>query len=192
AIKGMLIAKIRNRALGIVLALLLAGGGLGAWRGFAPRTDSANSSPVPTLGDEGPAVGGGDGEGVQAKAPAPIAGPTALVRGKVLDAAGHAVPFAMVTALVRRPFQPGEHGLRDEVVARGQADEQGEFRLRVPADFPTWFPERQVVLVAKAPGPAPLTTLVRLADPGATHGDLQLTTAGRVAPGRWLAPDAAA
>jgi RNA polymerase sigma factor (sigma-70 family) len=118
--------------------------------------------------------------------------PMLPVAGRVLDAAGRAVPFAAVTALVRRPFRPGEHGLRDEVVARGHADEKGAFRLRVPADFPTWFPERQVVLVAKASGHAPFTTLVRLAEQGATEVDLRLTAAPRVVRGRLLAPDGAA
>src|SRR5262249_40521491 len=87
---------------------------------------------------------------------------------------------------------PAEQALRDEVVARGQTDEQGTFRLRVPADFPTWFPERQVVLVAKAPGRAPLTTLVRLVQQGDTEVDLRLTTTERVVRGRLLAPDGAA
>src|SRR5262249_34330735 len=124
--------------------------------------------------------------------PVQVAEPTVLIRGKVVDAAGRAVPFATVTALVRRPFQPGEHGLRDEVVARGQADEQANFRLHVPAHFPTWFPERQVVVVAKAPGHAPLTTIVRLAEQGDTEVDLRLTAAERVVRGRLLAPDGTA
>src|SRR5262249_41668583 len=60
------------------------------------------------------------------------------------------------------------------------------------AHFPTWFPERQVVLVAKAPEHAPHTTLVRLAEQGATQVDLRLTTAERVVRGRLLDPDGAA
>src|SRR5262249_25887324 len=134
----------------------------------------------------------GGGKIAQPEVPAQTDGPTTLVRGKVLDADGKPVPSATITALVRRPFRPGEHALRDEVVARGQADEQANFRLRVPAQFPTWFPERQVVLVAKAQGHAPLTTLVRLMEQGATEVELRLTAAERVVRGRLLDPDGAA
>src|SRR5262249_28735069 len=118
--------------------------------------------------------------------------PVLPVAGRVLDADGKPLPFAAVTALVRRPFQPGEHGLRDEVLARGQTDEQGNFRLRVPADFPTWFPERQVVLVAKAPRHPPFTTVVRLAEQEATEVDLRLTAKECVVRGRLLDPDGVA
>jgi RNA polymerase sigma factor (sigma-70 family) len=117
--------------------------------------------------------------------------PMLPVAGRVLDAGGKPVPFAAVTALVRRSFRPGEHGLRDEVVAQGKADKQGAFCLRVPAHFPTWFPERQVVLVAESPGRAPRTTIVRLAERGATNVDLSLT-AEQVVRGRLLTPDGAA
>src|SRR5262249_1731903 len=178
-----------SRALGILLALVLLGGSLGAWRMFAPRTDPANPGVITLPADEPPAAPVGGEKVAQPEVPAQTDGPTALVRGKVLDADGKPVPSATVTALVRRPFRPGEHGLRDEVVARGQADEQANFRLRVPAHFPTWFPERQVVLVAKAPGHAPLTSIVRLAEQGATQVDLHLRAGERVVRGRLLDPD---
>src|SRR5262249_48341548 len=139
AVKGLLIARIRSRVIGVVLALVLVGGGLGAWQVFAHRASPANPSAAPPPADQTPAPRGavpvGDGKVAQLEAPALIAGPMALIRGKVLGAAGHTVPFAAVTALVRRPFRPGEDGLRDEVVAQGQADEQASFRLRVPAHF---------------------------------------------------------
>src|SRR5262249_26833992 len=61
--------------------------------------------------------------------------------------------------------------------------------LRVPANFPTWFPERQVVLVAKTPGMAPLTTIVRLAEQGAAEVDLRLKAVEQIVRGRLLAPD---
>src|SRR5262249_37024782 len=167
AIRGMFIAQIRRRIVGVVLALVLAGGGLGAWQVFAHRSDPADPGVITLPANEAPdtrdAAPVGSGKVAQPEAPAQADGPLALVPGKVLDGDTKPVPFAAVTALVRRPFRPGEHGLRDEVVARGQADEQANFRLRVPAHFPTWFPERQVVLVATAPGHAPLTTIVRLA-----------------------------
>src|SRR5262249_9965331 len=196
AIRRMFLTQIRTRMIGVVLALVLAGGGLGAWQVLAHRAAPANPSTVAAPANETPVPREG-ASAVREKAAQPevgpkVAEPIALARGKVLDAAGKPVPFATVTALVRRPFRPGEHGLRDEVVARGQADEQGAFRLRVPAYLPTWFPERQVVLVAKAPGRAPLTTLVRLAEQEATEVDLRLTAAERVVRGRLLAPDGTA
>jgi hypothetical protein len=49
-----------------------------------------------------------------------------------------------------------------------------------------------MVLVAKAPGHAPLTTIVRLTEQGATEVDLRLTAAERVVRGRLLDPDGAA
>jgi RNA polymerase sigma factor (sigma-70 family) len=193
ALKGMLVAQVRTRVIGVLIALVLAGGGLGAWQILAHKSDSANALADPPPANEAPvardAAPVGDMEVAQPETAAPINGPTVLVRGNVLDAAGHALPSAEVTALIRRPFRPGEHGLRDEVVARGRADEQGSFRLLVPAQLPTWFPERQVVLVAKAPGHAPHTTLVRLAEQRATEVDLQLTAAKRVVQGRLLAAD---
>jgi hypothetical protein len=143
-------------------------------------TDTRDAAPV------------GGGKVAQPEAPAQTDEPMALVRGKVLDADGKPVPSAAVTALVRRPFRPGEHALRDEVVARGQSDEQANFRLRVPAHFPTWFPERQVVLVAKASGHAPITSIVRLMEQGATEVDLRLTAAERSVRGRLLDPEGVA
>jgi RNA polymerase sigma factor (sigma-70 family) len=193
AIKEVVVAQIRKRVIGVVLALTLAVGGMGAWQIYAHRADPTSFSSAPTY--EAPAArdSAPPARGTVARPEAPVQGDesTALIRGKVLDAAGRMVPFAPVTALVRRPFRPGEHGLRDEVVARGQADEQGTFRLRVPADFPTWSPERQVVLVAKAPGHAPITSIVCLTEQGATEVDLRLA-AERVVRGRLLAPDGSA
>src|SRR5262249_2815178 len=103
-IRAMLIAKIRSRAIGIVLALVLAGGGLGAWQVFAHRSDPANPGVItlpaddtPDTRDAAPVVGG---KVAQPETAAPTDGPTALVRGKALDAEGKPVPFAAVTALV--------------------------------------------------------------------------------------------
>src|SRR5262249_22118146 len=82
-------------------------------------------------------------------------GVTAVLRGQVLDAEGRPVAHAEVTALARRPFRPGDYGLREDVLRAGRADKRGRFRLTVPADFPTLYPDRQVVLVASAPGHPP-------------------------------------
>jgi protocatechuate 3,4-dioxygenase beta subunit len=87
---------------------------------------------------------------------------TQVVTGRVLDAAGRPVPHAAVTALVRRPWQAADRGLRDEVVARATADADGRYRLAVPADFPTWYAERRVTLLAHAAGHAPMTTEVAI------------------------------
>src|SRR5262249_29157204 len=115
AIKQMVVAQLRTRVIGVVLALTLAVGGLGAWQLFAHRADPASFSSVPT--NEAPATRDtaptARGKVTNREVPVQVAEPTVLIRGKVVDAAGRAVPFATVTALVRRPFQPGEHGLRD-------------------------------------------------------------------------------
>jgi RNA polymerase sigma factor (sigma-70 family) len=196
AINGMLITQMRTRVVAIVLALILAGGGVGAWQAFAPKPDTGIPLSAPPSPDD--ALATRDGPPVARKKvaeldePPKVAGPTVVVRGKVLDAAGRALPLATATALVRRPFRPGEQGLLDEVVARGQTDEEGVYRLRVPARFPTWFPERQVVLAISAPGHAPFTTIVPLPEQGTTDVDLRLTSAERVVRGRLLGPDGAA
>src|SRR5262245_28105778 len=41
-IRGMFLTQIRTRIIGVVLALVLAGGGLGAWQVFAYRSEPAN------------------------------------------------------------------------------------------------------------------------------------------------------
>jgi RNA polymerase sigma factor (sigma-70 family) len=196
AIRGMFLAQIRTRMIGFVLALVLAGGGLGAWQVFTHRAAPTNQSAASPPANEAPALPDavplGGRKAAQPEAPAQTDGATALIRGKVLDASGDAVPFAAVAALVRRPFRPGEQALRDEVVAQGKADEQGEFHLRVPAHFPTWFPERRVILVAKTSGNAPLTTIVRLSEQEATEVELRLTAKEQIIRGRVLAPDGAA
>src|SRR5262249_55587302 len=137
AIRGMFLTQIRTRIIGVALALLLAGGGLGAWQALVYRAAPRDPAPGPAPADATP-VSREDAPVVREKMAGPetlvpIDGPTTFIRGKVLDGVGHPLPFATVTALMRRPFRPGQHGLRDEVVAQGKADEQGTFRLRVPA-----------------------------------------------------------
>src|SRR5262249_31144709 len=107
--------KLRSVLGGLVL---LAGGAVGLTAVFIsrPATDptaeppSVNQAPAPRV------AAPVDRKVARPEAPAQTDGPTALVCGKVLDAAGHALPFATVTALARRPFRPGEQALRDEVV----------------------------------------------------------------------------
>jgi hypothetical protein len=97
------------------------------------------------------------------------------------------VSHAAVTALVRRPWQAADRGLHDDVAARTTADAEGRYRLAVPADFPTWYPERRVTLLAHAPGHAPVTGEVSLRGrPAAT--DLRLAGTATVR-GRLLGPD---
>jgi RNA polymerase sigma factor (sigma-70 family) len=103
-------------------------------------------------------------EAVETTAPAGVelVGMTAVLNGRVVDASGHPVPFAQLAVLARRPYRPGEHGLRQDVLRQGEADADGNFRIVVPADFPTWYAERQVVLAAGATGHAPGTLAVPL------------------------------
>jgi len=101
------------------------------------------------------------------------------------DPAGRSVPGATVTALVRRPWAPGDRGLRDEVVARTVTGPDGRYRLDVPADFPTHYPERAVTLLVTAPGHPPATRAAAL-ERGAC--DLTLSPA-RTVRGTLVAPD---
>jgi protocatechuate 3,4-dioxygenase beta subunit len=89
-------------------------------------------------------------------------GATAVLRGRVRDATGQPVPHARLAVLAQRPYRPGEHGLRQDLLVRGEADADGRFRLAVPADFPTWYAERHVVVAASAPGHGPATLAVPL------------------------------
>jgi hypothetical protein len=116
-----------------------------------------------------------------------VDGHTQILTGRVLDADGRPVPHAAVTALVRRPWQPNDRGLQDQEVARATADAAGRYRLVVPNDFPTWYVERRVTLLAHAPGHAPITGEVSLRGRPAAI-DLCLP-GGAVAQGRLLDPD---
>jgi RNA polymerase sigma factor (sigma-70 family) len=92
----------------------------------------------------------------------PKHGPVVTFVGRILDAAGKPIPHADVTAVARRPFRAGDFGLREDTLRVGRADAQGSFRLTVRADFPTWYPDRKVVLVASAPGIPPTTLPVSI------------------------------
>jgi RNA polymerase sigma factor (sigma-70 family) len=91
-----------------------------------------------------------------------LLGATAVLRGCVQDASGQVVPHARLAVLAQRPYSPGEHGLRQDMLVQGEADIDGRFQLVVPADFPTWYAERRVVVVASATGHAPATLAVPL------------------------------
>ncbi len=91
-----------------------------------------------------------------------LVGTTAVLRGHVRDASGQPVPHARLVALAQRPYRPGEHGLRQDLLGQSETDSDGSFRLVVPADFPTWYAERQVVVMASSPGHAPGTLAVTL------------------------------
>jgi hypothetical protein len=97
-----------------------------------------------------------------------------VLSGRVLDAAGRPVPHADITAVARRPFRPGDHGLREDTLRVGRADADGRFRLSVSADFPCWYPDRKVVLVASAAGHPPVTLPVPTA---AGQGPVELRLA---------------
>jgi RNA polymerase sigma factor (sigma-70 family) len=107
--------------------------------------------------------------------------------GRVLDAAGQPVPFANVTALVRRPWQPDNREIHDAVVARATTDAVGRYVVRLPRDFLTLDLERRVTLLAHAAGHAPTSGQVVLRGKAAVT-DLRLPSA-TTAHGRLLTPD---
>jgi RNA polymerase sigma factor (sigma-70 family) len=131
-----------------------------------------------------------DRPAVQPNHPTPdIAAPDPRIRvltGQIQDADGRPVPNAAVTALVRKVWQSTDRGLHDEVIAHGDTDADGRYRLVVPADFPTWSTDRRVTLVATAAGHAPITGDVSLERPVTT--DLRLAK-GAAARGRLIGPD---
>ncbi|QJW96883.1 sigma-70 family RNA polymerase sigma factor [Frigoriglobus tundricola] len=109
----------------------------------------------------------------------------AALTGRVTDAAGRPVPGASVSALVRRPWLPGDRGLRDDVVAQVTTGADGRYALAVPADFPTHYPERSVTLLVSGPGLPPTAKPVRL---GAGTADVGVPAA-RAVRGVLVAPD---
>jgi RNA polymerase sigma factor (sigma-70 family) len=111
--------------------------------------------------------------------PAPEGKKTAVLTGRVLDGTGRPVPHAEITAVARRQFRAGDHGLREDTLRVGRADAEGRFRLTVPADFPSWYPDRKVVLVATAAGRPPVTLPVPTIS-GQGPVELRLTEAGPI------------
>jgi RNA polymerase sigma factor (sigma-70 family) len=130
----------------LALNLVTAVGFLAGW---AAQTPPDQASQLPQNPAEAP-------EGVN------LVGATAILNGCVRDASGQLVPRARLAVLAHRPYRPGEHGLRQDLLVQGEADADGHFRLVAPADFPTWYAERQVVVMASAPGHAPATLAVPL------------------------------
>jgi RNA polymerase sigma factor (sigma-70 family) len=166
---GNCAAEVVQRALvGVVLVVLAAG-----LTAIAVRPDSPDGPPaVARIDDTRPKSG-----------PEPRIGPA--LTGTVRDPAGAPVPGAQIALLVRDPYAPGARGLRDTVAATATADARGRFWVPVP-DFPTWFPERVVVLQAAAPGRAPVTVPVR----GVGSGNLSLhLSVGRPLTGRLMDED---
>jgi RNA polymerase sigma factor (sigma-70 family) len=129
-----------------------------------------------------PAPGPAPAPAPDALAPAPERAPArGEVSGVVRGADGRPVAGAEVVALARRPFAPGERGLRDEVLERSITDGDGRFTIRVADDFATWFVDRVVTVRASAPGLAPASVPVRMEAPG----DVELRlTGGAVLRGR--------
>lgn len=110
---------------------------------------------------------------------------TAPLRGRVTDATGRPVSGASVAALVRRPWAPGNRGLRDDVVAGGITDADGRYAIAVPADFTTHYPERSVTLLISGTGLPSTTRLVGLESGGADVG----VPAPRTVRGMLIGPD---
>lgn len=126
--------------------------------------------------------------------PAPESAKSATtLTGTVRGPNGQPVAGAKVAVLARRPFGPGERGLRDELLATVAADAEGKFTLPVPDDFDTWFAGRVVTVQASGPNLAPATVAVRLRPaPAAVELNLKpavalrgqlVDEAGRPAPG---------
>src|SRR5262249_48367687 len=114
------------------------------------------------------------------KAPAQVAEPTALICGKVLDAAGHPLPLAAVTALVRRPFRPGEQALRDE----GASDSTSRSGKPSHDDKCTYLPVTPGSAAAAVGTPPPPATVDPSGRVGAGHrsGCVHATDRPRPAP----------
>jgi RNA polymerase sigma factor (sigma-70 family) len=58
-----------------------------------------------------------------------------VVAGRVLDADGKHVSNANVVVLGRRVFQPGDYGVRDDVVGRTNTDAEGRFSVQMPGSM---------------------------------------------------------
>lgn len=107
--------------------------------------------------------------------PAPPVGapaPHTTIAGTVRGAAGEPVPNASVVALARRPFGPGERGMRDEVLATALSDSAGRFRFDLPDRADLWLTGHVVTVRASEPNRAPATLMVRL---GGATGEANLT-----------------
>jgi RNA polymerase sigma factor (sigma-70 family) len=117
----------------------------------------------------------------------PSEGRTHAIMGQVFGENGLPIPYAAVTALVRRPWQATDRTLRDEVAARTSADATGRYRLSVGTDFPTWYSERLVTLLAHAPGHAPISLVVAIRG-RSSEADLRFRGHATVR-GRLLRPD---
>jgi RNA polymerase sigma factor (sigma-70 family) len=147
-IQGMTAGRRKIATILVAVLLLTVGSAVAAWLKLPGGSPTIPPAPAATLEQKGQTA---------SSAKHGQDGPKVVLSGRVLDAAGLPVPNASVVALARRPFQAGDHGLREDVLAVGRADTEGHFQLTVPADFPSWYPDRQVVLVATAPGHAPTT-----------------------------------
>jgi RNA polymerase sigma factor (sigma-70 family) len=167
-LQGMTTSRLKIAALMAAAVLLAAVGAAAAWLAKSPERAVALPPPVsqvnqqPVLDNDKPDAGS----------------PTVVFSGRVVDASGKPVPQAEVTALARRPFRAGDHGLRENTLAFGLTDSEGRFRLTVPADFPSWYPDRQVVLVAKKDGA--LTTLPVSTLSGQVNTPLRLGASGMI------------
>ncbi|MCI0705547.1 MAG: sigma-70 family RNA polymerase sigma factor, partial [Planctomycetia bacterium] len=142
----------------VAVAVLVCGLVMGGIARFAPD-DSQQPTPLPSASVVSPNQQSPEGS-------------HDAVSGIVRGPSGEPVAGATLAALARRPFGPGERGLRDEVLAVTTTDEQGRFTLAVPDDFTTWFADRLVTVHASAPNMSPTTLPVRV--PSWPKGTLDL------------------
>ncbi len=125
----------------VAVAIVAAGAGLLACRAPAAGGDRPPAAEAPEAAPE-----------VRPAAPAVAETPDLTIKGTVVDAAGKPVAGAKVAviALVEQPYRGriGERG--HKVLANGEADKEGCFRLDCAPATPSRGPIRQ--LLASAPG----------------------------------------
>jgi RNA polymerase sigma factor (sigma-70 family) len=126
---------------------------------------------------------------VRRAAPAPPAAPapTVVISGQVFDEAGKPVPHARVVVLVTGMSRPGCPEYSDRLLGKGETNAEGEYRLKVPADFATGLPGVDLVkLLVQAPGFSLKTSQTMLAVDQSISVQLEAVSRLR---GRLLTPD---
>jgi RNA polymerase sigma factor (sigma-70 family) len=143
------IGAVKNKYVLGALVLLLAGGGYWAQRAWnTPKPEHADAAAVLPL-PEPP---------VSRRASPPVSQnvENITLSGTVVDAGGTPVPRAEVAVCGLHSFRPGKRNVRDEVLARGRADDAGRFQMHVPRPDSAWSLRTAFVhLWAAAPGHAP-------------------------------------
>jgi RNA polymerase sigma factor (sigma-70 family) len=146
---GYLIGWLKTKHLLLAAVLLLAGGSYWAGRAWnAPTPEHPDAQATFALAPKPPHV----------NRALPRTEECITLNGTVVDADGRPVPRAQVAVYGLRSFRPGKRNVRDEVLARGHADEVGRFEVKVPRPDSVWSLRTAFVhLWAAAAGHAPAT-----------------------------------